>query len=292
MNKIKLVAKVTDDLSVQDKKEKGADSGEWQIFKDNFHFTRYDFPITSVHTSLDGGDVCIDECFLCGAQTIEKMKETRRKLEEAFQFAEEIAKKQGHRITIVAHSEQSAYPAERSAIIAYLQTLFKKYPNCDLALENTCILENPTNGKYAVRSGIKPADVPKTVCYLRNIMKEVQLEHRIFTVLDVCHALCTIRCTNLLLKGITEVQDETVLLEEYFKQTAPYCKIIHFNYLENLGFASGHGTPFPDSVIGKVLALYETYIPTADLVIEIREDDYSDSKNFQNTVNQINQYFE
>lgn len=288
MHKIKLVAKITDDLSIKDKMEKGANAGEWQILNNNFELTDYSLPITSVHTSLANGEISIDDCFICSAKTLEKMNETRRKMNEAFQFAETIAKRQNHRVAVVAHIKERMLPGIRSEIVAYLQDILKKYPDCDLALENSMLL----NGNLNIRSGVKPEDVPGIIKYLRDIMSGVGLDHRIYSVLDICHAVSTIRCINTLIHGFKEDMDELEELEKYFINTAPYCKIVHFNYLRNLGFGEDHGTTFSDSEIEPILNLFLKYTPDADLVIEIREDDYNDSKNFKLTVKQIKDILE
>lgn len=290
---IKPIAKVTDIVSAIDKKEKGACAAEWQILDRNKHIVddiMDIIPISSVHTSLiNGQDVEIDKCLVNEYVNITSANYHYSKLKEAFMAAEYCGNYQNSKVTVVAHLS-NPFIQQPSKMSNFIEKLLNTYPHCDLAIENVILMNN-------IGELCPGSECGATSEFIQRVKKELSgdNQNRVGTVLDTCHALSTIRTKNLIkLNGNLSQfsrDDEFKLLENYFISNKGVCKIMHFNNARGLGIKKKeHGTVFEDKdydLFTKILEFYNTYIKESDFVIEIREEDYSNSINFKKTVNQL-----
>lgn len=275
----KIIAKASSDHQIEDRKQKGADGIEWQILKNSQQINNYTLTILSVHTILeDNTEVAIDECFYEYTKDKEKSRKRRQRIIEAFQMAEEIARIQNHRVLVVVHLNQVIIP--NTKLLQFINQLFFYFPNTDLAIENTTLIHKD----LIYRTGADPDSVPIFV----RLMRELLNTNRIYSVIDICHALGSIREKDFFFHM---KEDELKGLENYLIKTAPYCKIVHFNYLKNIGYGQDHGTVFTDEAIKRIFPMIEKYVPDANFVIEVREENYLNALNFKKTVNQLKKFF-
>lgn len=290
---IKPIAKVTDIVSAIDKKEKGAYAAEWQILDRNKHIVddiMDIIPVSSVHTSLmNGQDVEIDKCLVNDYVNIASANYHCSKLNDAFMAAEYCGDYQNRKVTVVAHLS-NPFIQQPSKMAQFIEKFLNAYPHCDLAIENVLLMNK-------IGELCPGSECGTTSEFIQRVKKELSIDNqnRIGTVLDTCHALSTIRIKNLIkLNGKLNqlsIDDEINQLENYFISNKGLCKIMHFNNASGLGIKKKeHGTVFEDKdydLFTKILEFYNTYIKEADFVIEIREEDYSNSINFKKTVNQL-----
>lgn len=283
---IKPGAKVTDIISALDKKDKGAVSAEYQILENNtlMHDSLMDIlPITSVHTALmNEKDVEFDLCFQ--KEDPEESSYNIEKLTEGLKLAEYCGSYENRRVPVVVHMKNNVFPCSDDEVINCLVEMFEKYPHTELAIENTMLVSKDG----VIRTASLCGSVPNIVRRLKNKLDE-KYKNRIGTVFDICHALGTIRMLNRIYQILPmSCVDEKAALEKYFKENADVCKILHFANAS--GYAinqSDHGVVFHNNERELMLFLidcYEKYIPNASFVIEVREEDYSDAKNFEKII--------
>lgn len=290
---IKPIAKITNVLSAIDKREKGAFSAEWQILEKNIWVDESIMdliPITSIHSALiDGEDTEIDFCLKNDYTLSDVITNNRRKLEDAFRVAEACGIYQKRMITVVVHLRNEILPISCEEIAQFLEMMFEKYVHCQIAIENVMVM----NSKHEFRTAFRHSSVPEVVKGIREEIRD-EFKDRVWTVLDVCHALSSIRIEGLICEyeNLFFKKDEKEMLKKYFIENKDICKIIHFNNARKLGINQrNHGVPFETiediELMKYLLELYYKYIPEADFVIEIMETDYTNAVNFQNTVKQL-----
>lgn len=223
-------------------------------------------------------------------------KEDIRPIRNVFRLAQYCADIWQHRILIIIHTSLSffdfmEYELYRKRLEDELSQLFLQYPMTDLAIENVVLMEYEETGKESPRfcNGIF-TDIVQIVGYLRERFGE-----RVGSVLDLCHAAMTEKYMNVLLKatdflpqfGIPKQLDYS--MEHFFQINQGICKLIHFNNFEGNGYGKKHGTGFSSQQkIDKLMALYERYAYDCPLTLEIREEDYTDCKNYRQTKNMLN----
>ncbi len=95
------------------------------------------------------------------------------------------------------------------------------------------------------------------------------------TCLDTCHAL------------MVEANEDGISLGEAFKFNAGVCAHVHMcnatDYGDGYGKKKGHGVPFSsakDRDLQRIIELYRHYEYDADIVYEVREDDYLNCENY------------
>lgn len=277
------IAKITDHCTALDKKNKGAFSAEWQIIGGNITISDEILniiPITSVHTLLEKGfQVELEKCIESDFVDHETAELYRRHLVDACVVAESCAIRQGFAVKVVAHIGNTTQNLI-GEILNFVQYLLCIFPHITLAIENEMII----NIDGITRLSCGPNDVP---CFIRRVRKNLpeNMRSRLGSVLDICHALSTIRIKNHIF-GFDDNKDELLQLEKYFVSGIDTCLICHFNNLQHYGIGKEHGTGFfnEEERFFDFLKLYQKYIPESDLVFEIREDDYSDAKNFENAI--------
>ena len=287
---LKPIAKITDLKTAKDKNEKGAISAEWQILGFNKFIEKEVFDtikVTSIHSCLKNHiDIELDNAVPSEFVNKKTTEYHNRKLNEAFALAEYAAMKQGFDVKVVVHlNNDKIIPYEK--MTNYISNLLKKYQNTKLAIENIMMI----NSSGTIRPAYESDSVSSFVKEIRKRL-EPELKERVGTVLDICHAYGSIRMKNLLLNNENDETEELNELEKYFNENKDICFICHFNNLSGTGIKKGHGIGFINDQknFDNFIKLYEKYIPNADLVIEIREDDYSNAINFKDAVKKINEY--
>lgn len=212
-------------------------------------------------------------------------------LENVFSLAQYCSGIWNHRVIIVIHSclamyDFMQYELLQERMIKELGLLFDKYPQVDIAIENTILLEFGKAGTFVPRlcNGIYQ-DTSELVRWMRGYFQD-----RVGSVLDTCHAMMTEKYLKLLLE-MAEIERifahsilENINMEHYFQMNQGICKLIHFNNFRGNGYRENHGTSFEHlEEVKEILTLYEKYQYRCPLTLEIREEDYSDCRNYRKT---------
>lgn len=285
MNSQKIICKATSAEEIRYKETLGVDGVEWQIIDkyENYKIDYFGLPIYSVHTRLcEDREVVIDNIAENFSRSEELTEFTRHEIMKTFKVCEELAQRQGFRVQLVLHLNNGAF-IDKSSIIEFFCPLFELYPDVDIAVENSML-----TSKNHIRNGVLSNDVPDFVVYFRSVVGE-KYKNRICSVLDICHASATIRMINLLYGRDIHFKEEDSL-EQYFKDFQHTCKIVHFNYLRDLGMQPNHGTSMTDTEFRMCYGFYMKYLAEANLVVEMREFNYHNCINLRKTVKQIRNY--
>lgn len=153
-----------------------------------------------------------------------------------------------------------------------------KYPNIRLGLENTMpfVRDLKTNDVVIHTGFIYPE-------YMKDIDK-MNLSN-VGHVLDICHALATIRFTQLISGGKTDLT-----LNDYLKTSINNLFLIHLNNAKNMAESPyNHGTPYNSYVESDVKILNEIFLFLKKnnyknyITIEVMEENYFDAINYKVT---------
>lgn len=197
-------------------------------------------------------------------------------------LADVLASKYRHRMPVVVHATSNIDKLKEAKdtlyrIIRELEVLLQLFPSVDICIENTIPLVAKGN-RYETKNSFLYDNI-EIVKFFRERLKT----DRIYTVLDVCHALTSIRFMKEteVLTGI-----ETQNLESFFKESAGLIKIVHLNNVIDLGLKPGqHGVPFDKDIPSDVKLLDDVttyinkYCPNANIVLEVCEDSYEENSN-------------
>lgn len=215
-------------------------------------------------------------------------------IENVFRLGQYCADIWGHRELVVIHCSLSMfdfmeYEIFRKRLVEALGSLFREYPQVDMAIENVIPMEYKPFRKETPRlcNGIF-MDTVEITRYLRE-----RFGDRTGTVLDTCHAAMTEKYLMASLKladflgaeKASEIPGELdYSMEHYFEMNQGICKLIHFNDFIGNGYQKNHGTGFDSQEkVDGILGLYRRYGYDCPLTLEIREDDYEDCVNYRNT---------
>lgn len=157
-----------------------------------------------------------------------------------------------------------------------------RYSNVRLGLENTMpFIRDLKTGDVVIHTGfVYP-------CYMKDIdeMKLSNVGH----VLDICHALATIRFTNMISGG-----KSNLTLKSYLDASIERLFLIHLNNLKDLAENPlKHGTPYKIDSEKDLKVLYDlfVYLREADyknyITIEVLEEDYKNALNYEFTNNAV-----
>lgn len=185
-------------------------------------------------------------------------------------LAQKVAQKQGNKVGVVIHNDSTLFYLKShdviwNSICKNMEYILNTFPEVELCIENSM----PVCGSL-FRNGFlfESVEVVKE-------FREMFNTESIYTVLDICHAIGTIRMLELInLPTICPVPK----LQDYFEANGKYTKIIHFNYLSELGMLKPtHSIPFTKDDIGTlayIVELTEKHMPQAGCVLEVNEPDY------------------
>lgn len=195
-------------------------------------------------------------------------------------------------ITIVVHNDLSLNQLKHLPTIYFkikdiLRTNLIRYDNINFSFENVTpfnIIENKI-----VSSNNFLFD---NIEIVEDLISEdrVTFENKLFTTLDICHALISIRTVNYLRVYDSRFSNKDYNLEEFFKKNSKYCNNIHLNNAILFGIAENHSTIFDihnDSdakLLRHILYLHFKYMETTKITIEVSEKDYMDLQNLSKMI--------
>lgn len=202
---------------------------------------------------------------------------TRFALLKTMYLADAISKLKGMPVPVVVHAAsamETLYVKKDMlyTIVRELEIALNLFPNVQMCIENT-IPVIAKNDRYQTMNSFL-FDTAELCRFLRGQLKT----ERIYTVLDICHALTSVRFMN-------ETQEltnkEAVTLKRFFEENSEVAKILHLNNVIELGLKPGqHSTPFLPTIegdvelLGKISGYIKEYTPNAMCVLEINEEDY------------------
>lgn len=204
-------------------------------------------------------------------------------------LADYITRKQKHNVLIVVHLSTDVNKLK--AIGIYDKIVFKlyqivcNYSKIEIGVENVTLLHQDDDN-FSFEN-----------CLFDNIELVKDCNHpRIGTVLDTCHILQNEAFLNYLKPFLYKdyFKDEKEFkydMETYFKENQPYIKLIHLANMNYNGLMKNHGTPFTKKdldLLKYILSLYKKYEYNCMITLEVRENDYSNAKNFQETLKNVN----
>lgn len=193
-------------------------------------------------------------------------------------LANEIGLLLGKDINVVIHHELDLETMKvwgiYDLVIKKLDYLLKTYPNITIDLENETVYEL-FGGAFGLRNNYSNQNV--YVC--EELRKDLRTD-RIGLVLDICHALSSIRLLqHLVNEGICRPLD---LYEDYFKEYSKYLNIIHLANARDYGYGDNHGIGFYTDEDMELLKKIVGYIKEikfeGKLTLEVQEKDYLDCK--------------
>lgn len=192
-------------------------------------------------------------------------------------LAESLADKYKRDITVVVHiglntSILTTHKDILYRILRELDTILSLFTHIRIAIENTMPIST-SKGFLETKNNFLYDNIE--VCeFLRDNLKSP----KIYTVLDICHALSTIRFMEQTSK---DTGIEPITLYDYFERSAGTVDLIHLNNVKNLGLREGeHNLPFhADNVSDRELLFdivdcYNKFTPNTLCVLEIDEKDY------------------
>ena len=241
---------------------------------------REDMDIINVHTPLLENK---DDQLTDGVNLDEFVSPfTRMVLLDSCNYAEQLALYYKHDIKMIVHNSWSRQDWEKSQLVGQLAEFFagviEKYPHLTFAIENITPLT-----KFGFRSGCFPEDAAFLAKQLNKKLKTKKFS----TVIDICHLLMT----NYTIETVAPDSEHVrpLCLFEMFEQSDNMCSVIHLNNKIDNGMGKNHGTPFTDSkadivLLQEILENYQTYAHDADIVVEVKEDDYLNCVNCRQTI--------
>lgn len=197
-------------------------------------------------------------------------------------LADVLASRYGHRMPVVVHACSNMNRLQEAKdtlyrILRELDVQLELFPNVDICIENTIPLI-AKGTRYEMMNSFLYDNIELTEFFRDKLNTD-----RIYTVLDICHALTSIRFMQAT-ETFTGIDSTT--LEEYFKRSGDLIKIIHLNNVIDLGLKKGqHGVPFLKEnendvkLLSDITRYIETYCPQASIVMEICEDEYEVNSN-------------
>lgn len=282
---MKIVAKSKFNNQIYDKIMKGATAIELHLDQEfvNNPMTWNeqivaDAPIVAVHVPLIEGENDLNV----------EVQENRQVLAKTCGFAMRIAHAQHHPVTVVCHLGTSPKLLKQLGayenLIFFMRDLANTYEQLEFAIENMIPIENGAKKKI----GFRQIDFDSAPEFVRDINHP-----RIGTCLDVCHAMMMLRFVQNTANYI-EMEDfngDNMLrfgLEAFFDTNKDTIKWMHLSNTKKHGFKDDHGMPFTNSdedleILQHILWLYKKYNYKCPMVLEVKEDNYSDAKCYEET---------
>jgi sugar phosphate isomerase/epimerase len=240
-------------------------------------------PIVAVHTPL-----------IQGSDTNIEIFDNRKTLVKTCDFARKIADAQGHTVLVVCHLGTSTEILKElglyESLVFFMRDLANSYEKLEFAVENVTPFDNQTselNGHVGFRS----VQFDSSVKFVKDV------NHlRVGTCLDTCHALMTIALMNELSDYLCLSHDQLddVMrrgIEAFFDANKDTVKWMHLANSQSHGLHKNHGLPFiheDTETLQNILHLYRKYEYECPIVIEVREEDYSNAKNYATTYRTLN----
>lgn len=162
-------------------------------------------------------------------------------------------------------------------IVRELDIAMQLFTNVEVCIENTIPVISK-GARYSTKNSFlfDTVDICK---FLREQLKTT----KVYTVLDTCHALTSIR----FMEETKEFTNKsTVTLEDFFLNNGNYTRIVHLNNVIDLGLKAGqHSTPFSPTnmkdveLLSNIITYINKYTTNVDCVLEINEEEYVKDSN-------------
>ena len=222
--------------------------------------------------------------------------EDRFKLTKTVELAARLSEYYEHDVKVIIHTaflyeQYKKMPHLLQMIEEFISNSLDKYEGIVFCIENVHPCNISPTGDIYFRNGVFFDNI-KLVKYLREKLNTT----RIGTVLDTCHTIVTLRILEKLFAETYAERIEGIDMERFFKENQEYCEVLHLCDVNDLGFARGeHGIKFEEDRIDaleEILECYKKYIPKADITIEILEEDYETSGNFEENYHLVKKIME
>lgn len=225
--------------------------------------------VVAVHTPLLSG---IDSYFEYYLQEYPGL------LEASFALAQMCSDKQKHPVRLVVHTALSVAEPSTRVWLTRLAGIAVGFPGVIVALENVLPVDF-RNGNVELKNNFLFDAAILTRMLQNSLGKE-----RVCTVLDTCHAQMSLRFVNAV-RRCTEVSIPRWSLEDFFKYFSSTLGCIHLATYKGGGYGRDHGIGFKsgDPSLKNIVDLYKKYGNDCDVVIEVREDDYTNCISFEET---------
>jgi endonuclease IV len=231
--------------------------------------------------------------------------ESRKYFEQTCKLAHQIGLLKKHNIIVVAHVATATSELRKLGILEALENsindMLNKYDNIIIALENTTAF---TFQRYQTWCPNTSVSIENGDFVFSNIelAKHINNE-RCGVCLDTCHALMDENNLIWLDTFFNYTLTDTLgknnrFLNEVFKQSAPYLKLIHLSYVEGNGYGKSHGLPFTNfdyndksrKTLFHINELYKYHKLNCPITIEVCENNVEHAHNYTTTINTINNY--
>jgi len=215
---------------------------------------------------------------------------------QVFDMAQKFAEMQGHTVGIVIHSEtfydklleEDVWPD----LVEQVGWLLGNHKDVVIYLENVSPLRGVGKGKQLHLANNFAFDNVEMVKRLREELKT----ERIFTCLDICHAMLAEKYLTVLYKEVGDVPMPDLSMERYFIENKDVIGLIHLCDIYGSGYGKGrHGVPFKESTYPKlesILDLYVKYSYECPLTLEVEEQDFSICDGYAGTKKLVDRYFD
>lgn len=279
---MKYIAKADSVVAIEDKLSKGADWIEVQLLNKNCDedFIKYYEKVYSIHSKLDKDD------FNRTVNLEDSDDFSLSNLREAFELANKIGERANRRIGVIIHNGIGLDKMEKLGVMNYafskIERLLREFECTELFIENPSI---------ACTAGIYTSDLESSelIEVVKELKRRSTCNDRIYSLLDTVHAMASSRLLELIYG-----YNSDKLYEKYFQDYAEFTKEIHFANIINKGLSNHEhgvafreGNPDDDKYFEMTLRLIKKYLINANVCLEIREEDYTNAVNFENTLKRI-----
>ena len=212
-------------------------------------------------------------------------------LDQCFYIAEYMAKARMRDITLITHTRFSLRDYEKTGLwhdlLGVIGTMLNKYPHVHIAIENVVPFVDIKHHDIRFSNNIKFDNV-EIAKKLRMLLET----ERVGTVLDTCHAMMTKKYVGTCYQAVNDERYpmENLSLDEYFKQNAETCKLIHCSNMRGNGMqVPEHGAPFlcenPEDValLTQIMKSYIRYGYECPITLEVGEVDIMNPINYSKT---------
>lgn len=209
--------------------------------------------------------------------------------EQVFKIAEFFGEAHDRMIDIVVHSESTVEIMESignawSRATIYVGYLLFKYPHTRLLIENVTP-NRGTLGKLTLTNNF----------LFDNVNMAERMRHdlntdRVGTVLDVCHALISMRYIGSMC-DMLEIDHPDMSLENYMTQNLLTIGLVHFAGMKGSGYGRGaHGTVPTEDLNQTFISLYRKLNYSCPVTLEVEESNFLVSGNYEEAYRNIRQF--
>jgi hypothetical protein len=267
--------------------KKGIKDLEIQLLKNIHNMPEYEIKkilreteanINIIHLRLyDGDSVNFSDFSL-------PLEEYFDKIYTGFIFAQKVADIQNNgRIGVVLHLDTGIKDTQNfmknMIFMGRIKNLLENFPSTEILIENVMLVEE---------NGYKNAPEGKGGCFyepcaVAKMLNSYFKTDKFKTVLDICHAMSSIRISK-------ELFNRNDTLDDFFREYKDTIGLIHLAWCEKYGYDNDHGLPFDKSradILKEIMDLYDKYQYDCQITLEVYEDDFNDAKNCQETYRQL-----